>query len=291
MGRSTQLRGQNTREKIAVQRAVARRAEVRRRVIIAGGSIFVVVALLAVFIVVKLSQGPAKAAGSATNPQIAEQIASVSTATFNSVGAGTAAGLKPISGAPELTANGKPEVLYIGGEFCPYCAAERWALAAALSRFGTLSAPSLIHSSATDAYPNTPTLSFVGSSYTSRYLTFTPVEWFGEADDASAPFGHVYLQQPTQQEQALYAKYAGNSIPFLDIANRYVLPQTQYVPSDLAGLTWSQVASAMQNPSSTVAKDIDGAANILTAALCKVTGGQPAGVCTSAGVQAAEGSI
>ena len=38
-----------------------------------------------------------------------------------------------------LTSNGKPEILYIGAEFCPYCAAERWAIAVALSRFGTLS--------------------------------------------------------------------------------------------------------------------------------------------------------
>ena len=62
------------------------------------------------------------------------------------------------------------------------------------------------------------------------------------------------------------------------------------LPSDLAGLTWSQIATDLHDPSSTVAKDIDGAANILTAALCKVTTG-PAGLCTSAGVQAASNSL
>ena len=126
--------------------------------------------------------------------------------TFNAVGAGTATGLNPLSGVSELTADGKPEVLYIGGEFCPFCAAERWALATALSRFGTLSGVSFIHSSPTDG--DIPTLTFYKSSYTSKYLTFTPVEWFGEADDASTPFGHVYLQQPTAQEAALFARYA-----------------------------------------------------------------------------------
>jgi hypothetical protein len=291
MGKATRVRTQNAREKIAVQRAAAIRAERRRRVLIAAGGIAVVIVLAATFIVIKLSQSPAKAAGSAADPQIAKEIASVSTATFNSVGTGSATGLKAISGDPVLMSDGKPEVLYIGGEFCPFCAAERWAVAAALSRFGTLSAPNLIHSSPTDTYPNTPTLSFTDSSYTSRYLSFTPVEWYGEAEDASTPFGHVYLQQPTAQEQALFAKYSGNSIPFVDIGNRYVVPQTQYLPSDLAGMTWSQVAAAMQDPSSTVAKDIDGAANILTAAMCKLTSGQPAGVCTSAGVEAAAGSL
>jgi hypothetical protein len=102
---------------------------------------------------------------------------------------------------------------------------------------------------------------------------------------------HVYLQQPTAQQQALFARYGGGSIPFVDIGNRYFLPQVQYLPSDLAGLSWTQVAAAMHDPSSAVAKDVDGAANIITAAICALTNGQPAAVCRSAGVTAAAGSI
>ena len=67
----------------------------------------------------------------------------------------------------------------MGAEYCPYCAAERWAMAVALSRFGTFSNLRLIHSSSADIYPNTPTLSFYKSSYTSKYVQFTPVEMFG----------------------------------------------------------------------------------------------------------------
>jgi hypothetical protein len=44
----------------------------------------------------------------------------------------------PVSGPP-LTENGKPEVLYVATEFCPYCVAENWALIVALSRFGSFS--------------------------------------------------------------------------------------------------------------------------------------------------------
>jgi hypothetical protein len=277
-------------QKIATQRAVARQKAVRRRITLAAGSIGLVVALVVALIVIKTSQTPAAALASSSDPQITKELASVSTATFNQVGAGTATGLKAVSGEPELTEDGKPEVLYIGGEFCPWCAAERWALATAVSRFGTLSVAQLIHSSPTDAYPNTPTLSFVGSGYTSRYIAFTPVEWYGEQDDTSTPFGHVYLEQPTAHEIALFNEYANNGIPFIDIANRYILPTPQYLPSDLAGLTWSQIAADLHDPSSTVAKDIDGAANIFTAALCKVTTG-PAGLCTSTGVQAASNSL
>jgi len=293
MGKAAQARQQTARERLAAQRAAERgQAAARRRLMITGGSVAVVIALVVGFIVARVNEKQPTAAGSATDAQITKELASVSAAAFDAVGRGTASGLKAIGGQPGLIENGKPVVLYIGGEFCPYCAAERWAIATALSRFGDLSVPELIHSSPTDVYPNTPTLSFAGSTYTSKYLTFTPVEWYGEAEDSSTPMGHVYLKQPTAKEQALFNQYSGGSIPFLDIANRYALAQgAQYDPQDLAGLTWSQVAADVRNPSSTVAKDIDGAANIITAALCEVTGGQPGNVCSSAGVRAANQSI
>jgi hypothetical protein len=293
MGKAAQSKERTARERLASQRAAeSRRAAARQRLLFMGGGIVVVIALVVTFIVVRSSQKPPAAAGSATNTQIAADIASVPTATFDSVGKGSAYGLKAISGQPELTKDGKPEVLYIGGEFCPWCAAERWAIATALSRFGTLSASKLIHSSPTDSYPNTATLSFVGSSYTSKYLAFTPVEMYSETPDSSTPTGYAYLQQPTAQQLSLNSQYGQGSIPFLDIANEYTLAQgAQYLPSDLAGLSWSQIAADLKNPSSTVAKDIDGAANIITAALCKVTSGQPGNVCSSAGVKAAAGSL
>jgi hypothetical protein len=286
MSKAQRVRERNARQKIAAQQAAAQRAERRRRWLFAGGSVAVVLALVTVLIVAKLAQSPARANSSpaVTDAAVAQQVTSVPAATFDKVGTGTATGLKPTSGQPLLTVSGKPEVLYMGGEYCPYCAAERWAIAAALSRFGTLSGVHFIHSSPTDVYPSTPTLSFYKSRYTSKYLAFVPVEWYGENHTSS---GYAYLQHPTPQQQALFAKYSGGSFPFLDIGNRYLLPQAQYLPADLAHLGWAQVAAAMRDPSSTVGKDIDGAANIITAAICKVTHGQPGSVCTSAGVTAA----
>jgi hypothetical protein len=279
----------SARQKLAASRAAAQqRAQVRRRLLLAGGSVAVVVALVVALVVVKLNQSPAAPQAAQTDARVAAEVASVPASTLNAVGTGTSTGLKPLSGVSELTTGGKPEVLYMGGEFCPFCAAERWSLATALSRFGTLSGVSFIHSSPTDG--DIPTMTFSKSSYTSKYLTFTPVEWYGEADDASTPFGHVYLQQPTAQETALFNRYAGGSIPFLDIGNRYLLPATQYSPQDISGLSWAQIAKDMQDPSSSVAKDIDGAANRLTAAMCTLTHGQPGGVCTSTGVKAAAAS-
>lgn len=253
-----------------------------------------VIAVVVTLIAVKPTQPAARSAPPARagiTAQVQQQVTIVPSATFNTVGAGTAAGLNTVTGQAALTVGGKPELLYIGGEFCPFCAAERWALAAAVSRFGTLSGLSLIHSSPADTDPSTPTLSFAKATYTSKYLAFVPVEWFGEATDPSTPFGHVYLQQPTAEQQALFARYGNSAIPFVDIGNRYILPQVQYDPAALAGLSWTQVAAAMHDPSSAVAKDIDGAANVLTAAICVLANGQPGGVCQSAGVKAAAAAV
>lgn len=254
MSKAARVREQNARAKIEAQRAAARRVENRRRILIVCGSVGIVLALVAGLIVAKLVQAPTRAtsASAVADPAVARNITSIPAATFNSVGAGTATGLKALTGQPALTSGGKPELLYMGGEYCPFCAAERWAIAAAVSRFGTLSGVHFIHSSPTDVDPSTPTLSFYKSRYTSKYLAFVPVEWYGEKTDPTTPFGHAYLQHPTPQQEALFAKYAGGSVPFVDIGNRYMVPQAQYLPSALAGMSWAQVAAAMRNPASPV---------------------------------------
>jgi len=294
MGNAQRTRARSARERVAAQRADARRARRTRRLLLAGGGISLVVVLVIVLVAVRPGRpgapaaSPGPAAGTAAQAAaVAAEVTSVPAATFDSVGAGTATGLTATAGQPLLTSAGKPEVLYMGGEYCPFCAAERWALTAALSRFGTFTGLGLIHSSPADVYPSTPTLSFHGSRFTSKYVSFAPVEWFGQAADASTPFGHAILEQPTAQQAALFSRYAGGSVPFTDIGNKYLIPQAQYLPSALQGMSWSQVAAAMRDPGSPVARDIDGAANIITAAVCTLTNNQPATACTPT-VQALE---
>ena len=290
MSKAQRTRSQAARQRIAAQQAAARKAARRRRTALAGGAVVAVVAVVVAIVVAALSKSAPQPGPVSSSSALARQVTSVPAAAFNAVAAGTATGLRPVSGEPELRQHGLPEVLYMGGEFCPYCAAERWAIAAALSRFGTLSGLRFIHSSPTDVYPDTATLSFYRAGYASRYVSFVPVEWYGEADDPGTPLGHVYLQQPTAAEVALFSKYAPG-IPFLDIANRYVLPQTSYLPSALAGLTWSEVVADMHDPGSAVALDIDGAADIISAAICRETNGQPGRVCQSSGVMRAAGRL
>ena len=183
-------------------------------------------------------------------------------------------------------ADGKPLITYIGAEYCPFCAAERWALAVALSRFGTFENLSGTHSSDSDEFPDTQTLSFYGSSYSSPYVDFQAVEEATNQPDGSS---YQALQAPTAAQSALMAKYdTQGSIPFLDIANRYVITGSSFSPQVLQGLSRSQIAADLANPSSAVAQAIDGTANDITAAIASVTGSQPSSVGGSATIAAIE---
>ena len=301
MGKASRSKRDGTRrEKIAAQRARERRTEIRNRVLLASGAVVVVIAVVVAFVLVKVNS-KATTSGVSNGPtgaalaSVVTDTTSVPASTLNAVGAGSGVTAPPtsISGSP-LTSGGKPEVLYVGAEYCPFCAAERWAMVVALSRFGTFSGLSTVHSSSTDQYPNTPTWTFYKSSYTSKYLTFTPVE-----EETNIPQGNSYttLQTPTSAQQALVQKYDGppyvqtsGSIPFIDFGNKYMISGASYSPQVLTGKSWSQIASALKNPSSPIAKAVDGTANYLTAAICKLTGNQPASACTPV-VKGLEGKI
>jgi thiol-disulfide isomerase/thioredoxin len=305
MGKAERIRRMNARERIAAQQAAARRAEARKRMYLASGSVLGVIAIVIGLIVWKSASSNSASASSSAKATAAEvtevtkQITTVPDATLSAVGKGSGVSpLIPTSGQPALTASGKPEVVYMGAEYCPYCAAERWAMVVALSRFGTFSNLRLIHSSGTDVYANTPTLSFYKSSYTSKYIRFSPVEMF--STKAIATNQYATLQKATAAETALMSKYDAppyisstdaGSFPFLDVGNQYLAIGAQYVPSDLANLSWTQVATDIRNPSSAVAQGVDGAANSITAAICKITKDAPAAVCNSASATAGAGSL
>ncbi len=292
MSKATRIRQQNARERIAAQRAAARKAEVRNRIFITGGSILAVIVVVVAFIIIKANQNSAKT-GSGTSPtgaalsvRVIKDITAVPAATLNAIGAGSTVSkaVTSISGSA-LTSGGRPEVLYIGAEYCPYCATERWAMAVALSRFGTFSGLRGIFSSSTDVDPSTPTLTFYKSTYTSKYLTFTPVETTTEDRNTT-------LQTPTAAQAKIWQKYdsAGN-IPFIDFGNKYLINQVTYDPSVLKGKTWAQIASALNDKSSAIAKGADGSANVMTAAICKLTHNKPANVCTSPAITSLEGQL
>jgi hypothetical protein len=87
------------------------------------------------------------------------------------------------------------------------------------------------------------------------------------------------LDRLTPAEKSLFSK-GGGGFPYLNVGGKYRVG-VQYEPGVLHGKTIDQIAAALSDPNSPIAKAIDGSANILTAALCSITGNQPAAVCTS----------
>jgi hypothetical protein len=301
MGKATRVKRENARERIAAQRAAQRKREIRNRMLLTGGAILGVIVIVVAFILVKTTQnspsantaGADSATGTALPASVIRDFTAVPASTLASVGIGTAdpKSVTTVGSAKVLTSGGKPQVLYIGAEYCPYCATERWAMAVALSRFGTFSGLHGIHSSSTDTYPSTPTLTFYKSTYSSKYLTFTPVETQTEKEGTA-------LQKPTSAQNALFAKYDSppyvasadtGAIPFIDLGGKYFIHGAQYNPQILSGQSWAQVAAALKDPSSAIAKGADGSANMITATICKATNNQPSSVCTSPVIKTIEG--
>jgi hypothetical protein len=235
-------------------------------------------------------------AGSSTalDPTVEKAITGVPSHVVDAVGSGGGVSISrpvPLSGAPALTSAGKPRVLYVGAEYCPYCAAQRWAVVNALSRFGTFSNLGQTTSSSTDVYPSTATLSFHGATYTSKYLSFTGVE---QTTNQRQGNGYAPLDTLSPEDQKILdtydtKKYVGSDggIPFIDYGGKFASSGSSYDPGVLQGLSHQQIAAELTKPDSTVTKSIIGSANAITATLCKITGQQPANVCHAAGVRAA----
>lgn len=263
-----------------------------------------VVVIIVVMIVIKTSGSPkgggsGGGSGSSALPAgVLSAATSVSPATLASVG--VPKGINPpsaVKGTPALlkASDGKPEVLYIGAEYCPFCAAERWAMVVALSRFGTFSGLTATHSGTLDVFPGTQTFSFYKSTYSSPYLHFTPVEV-----KTNEVVGGAYtnLESLTAAQSALQGKYdvapyttQPGSIPFMDIGNRYLINGASYTPQVLQGLSMQAIAADLNKPSTQVALGVDGTANMLTASFCTITGNQPASVCGSPTIAAVAKSL
>jgi len=234
----------------------------------------------------------------AVPPEVLAEVTGVPATVSDRVGVGSGNGApRPIRGAPPLASAGRPLIVYEGAEYCPYCAAERWVLVVALSRFGTWRGLEESESSPLDVDGGTATFTFVHTSYSSRYLVFDSVEVQSNrpAGFLGAIMGsYASLQRPTPLEKHLMDTYdrapyvaTAGEIPFVDVANRFVLGGSSFDPAELAGLSHRRIAADLADPTSPVARAVVGSANVFEAAVCRATNGQPASVCTSPGVQAA----
>ena len=279
MGKSSRA---ETAARAAQMRADAARKERQRRQVIAA-VVAVVVVVIAVVLGIVIANQPADtqtASPSGADAALAS-LTSLPQATLDAAAAPSAQQAPTkIAGGTALTKDGKPKVLYIGAEYCPFCAMERWALIGAMSRFGTFSGLTPTTSSSTDVHPDTPTWSFHGATFTSDVLAFEAVE---TEDREGKP-----LQTLEGENAALFQKYnPGGGIPWVNYGGTHATSGATVNADLFDGKTYDQIIAGIKDPNSDIGKSVDPAINIITAQLCELTKGQPSTVCTSSGVMSA----
>ena len=157
-------------------------------------------------------------------------------------------------------------------------------MVSSLSQFGTFKNLKLMRSAVNDG--NYPTLTFYGSSYTSKYLVFTPVE----VEDRNSQ----NLQTLTDAQNKIFTTYdntpytqQAQSFPFVYYGGKYVTVglQQDFDVTLLQGLTWTDITNALNDPTNPLTQAIIAQANYITGAVCMLTNQQPGSVCKTATIQ------
>lgn len=286
MGKNT-ARAEATRKAAEMRAAAARKERQQKQLITAA--VAVVVVIIAVVIGLAIASQPDKTAASA-NPGADASISKLSAipaSAFDAAGKPTASSSIPqkLDGGKVLKNGDKPEVVYVGAEFCPYCATERWSLVAALERFGNFSGLTTTRSADNDG--NIPTVSFKNATYTSDYLSFKAVE---TQDRNGQP-----LEQIPADIDTLFKKYdappyvtgQAGSIPWMFYGTHQTVgsgvPVQNFVSlSD--DTAWTKIVDQMLTGKGDLGQPIMANANAITAQLCTLTDNKPPDVCSSQAV-------
>ena len=277
---------------------------------VAVGLVLVVIAVL---VVIKVSHKASKSVGDSPTPStLVSQLTTIPASVYDAVG--TTSSLAAV--APPVTMKGQalytapsastgkkvPALIYVGAEYCPYCAAERWSVITALSRFGTFTGLQNTVSSSTDVYPSTQSFSFANATYSSPYIAFNGYEMYSNQVNPATNYWYTLNKLP-KVATLQFGKYDTPAFvpgmpaadkyafPFMTIADKYLISGSQYTPALLHGVSRDDIASGLNTSSSPITQAILASANELTAAICKVTNNAPAAVCTSPGVVKAAATL
>ena len=247
-----------------------RRARHRKILVLSLAAALVAVVAIAVYAYSSLESPMEAMVGKPVSSDVYNRLYGVATSSFGTSNRTLLSEVRPTFGQA-FASNGKPIVLFVSADYCPFCAFQRWPLVIALMRFGNFTNLSYMLSSPTDVYANSPTFSFYQSTYASKYIVFQGYE---EADRSENP-----LQPAPSNYSSLFQQYGHGAYPFLDFANRYYVSGSFEYPNLLAGKDWNQIAGLLGGSSQLSEQVIDSAA-VITSAICKVDGGQPASVCS-----------
>jgi Domain of unknown function (DUF929) len=226
---------------------------------------------------------------------VTKALANVPTSTLDRVGVGRLEGPKgfpitPLGGKGGLggAQNEKVAVLSYNAAWCPHCAANSWPLAIALSRFGTLGGLRIVDTGtyyekvleAKPAYSHTKGISFIDATYSSPWVSFEPVVGYDVE-------GHKLQKLSGAQTKLVKSFDPDLGFPAVAIDKSYGMVGAGFSPGLLAGKGPGAIVNAAKQPSSPIAKGIDGKANVIAAAICAADGMQPEEVCASPGVEKA----
>jgi hypothetical protein len=189
-----------------------------------------------------------------------------------------------VTDEPLKREGGKSLVFFMGAGFCPFCAAERWAIVNALDKFGRWEG--LIETASADhdeKYLNIPTVSFAQATYESDFVEFVGRE---TADRNFEP-----LQELGEKDYEILDTFNPDQIiPFLLIDGQFMQVGAGYSPQILEGMDQAKVKSELANPTSPVAKGIKIEIENITALICKSIGGR-ADACNLENIKSLVGKV
>ncbi|GER86832.1 hypothetical protein KDW_09940 [Dictyobacter vulcani] len=287
-------RDQNTKTRVSGRRR-GQQHSTRNTLFVIGGIVVVLVLTVAGFIY--FAEQQKSSIIKTAKPDVFKSLTTVSPDLLSSVNTGglhstISSVLKPVKHAPLLKGpNGKPQVFYMGGEFCPYCGAQRWAMIIALSKFGTFERPLTPIVSSESLVP---TYSFYKTAYKSQYLDFVPIE---VSDNQSPPKTQESLSPEQQQLVKTYdappytSAQSSGSYPFMSVGNQFVSAGSYFSPTLLTGHTYTDIISQMKDPTTDISRGMLGAANYIIAQICKTTSNQPDTVCTADPIPSIQGKL
>ena len=228
--------------------------------------------------------------GTAVSSADLAQLRQDSLPPYSGLGSGEQTAVKSLSGSP-LLADGKPILVFVGEEGCPYCAETRWGLVMALMRFGNFTNLSYMSSylDGTDF----PTFTFYGSTYSSPYLVFQSFELYDRV-------GNPLQTLPSNYSQP-FSQYGGDAFPFLDFGGKAyvegaILPaipsgysdSLTYLEALFGSENWTQVFQGISS-NNALGSIMKADTNVITAAICNMTGNSPASVCSQGPIVSLEG--
>ena len=197
------------------------------------------------------------------------------TAAYGLPGQSYLTSVHTLTGLPEFTKNGTPILVYVGADYCPYCAVQRYSLTMALMRFGNFTGLEYMTSAFDDG--DYSTFTFANSTYHSNYLVFQPFELYTRSDSTLATLPTNYT--------STFQQYGSSSFPFTNFADEYYISGAILDPSILGTMNQTQVISSIL-AGNTLGSEIRQSANVITAVICETTGNRPSSVCDNPSITA-----